>query len=396
MKNLSRSFLMNGVLAAALAACGGGSETKSPDASVKTPDAAPQPDAPPPDAARSCTAATFGAQDILDPGDASFIAWQAPLTTMPDGGPAALQFEFYAGSGLDPVTGMINLGAGSQNNYATCSACLRLITTDASGMLAKQFFQDGGTLNLTEDPFTTHKMVGTATDVSLVEVTIDSNTFQSTPVAGGVCLSLGTLTLNHDTVPNAWTCAKPAYKDGATCDCMCGIPDPDCAIAGAPVAGCTGAQVCDAGTSMCVAPVANDTCGTATPFMIGGTVNGTTVGATANYNAGLEATACTGFAQKGPEVVYSLTLTAGQAITVTLSNVFPATFDPSIALLGPGTAAMVCDGAAVTCAKGADAGVGGEGETFQFTATTAGTYFLVVDTFKATASGTFTLGVTSP
>lgn len=465
-------------------ACGddGGSNT-TPDAAI-------------PDAGRLCTAATIGAgQEIGDGADETGATWSGPLTVdVGTGGDAIINFEFYPGGSL---TGPIDLATGVNANYGTCTACIRVIALNAAGdAVAKTFFQDGGTMTLTENPLTSLKMIGTATDVTLVEVTVDRETFTSTLVPGGVCLSLGTIMLNADAVPADWTCPKAAFDDGTTCNCACGAHDPDCDVATAPVAGCTGTQTCSSddtcinvcnvlstppvgcpagacgynsatqdicytaaaavdpavlggtcasatpilcavvstvgtgvcdnfegddkgcrkacdatadctglevcagilGTSMkglCITPPLNDTCATAGVITIGTPVNGKTGGAAGNYNLGLEGATCTGAPQQGGDVAYQVVLTANQTITVTLSAV-SANFDPSVALLGPGTAAAVCTTAGVTCLKGADAGLDAAGETFTFTATTAGTYFLIVDTFYRNQGGSFTLNVTSP
>ncbi len=460
------------------AACGDDGPSNTPDAAV--------------DAGRSCTQTMLGGgQVISDNSDAMAVLWSGPLATdLGTGGDAIINFEFYSGI-ESSLTAPLNLATGNQGNYETCAACIRVVALNAAGdAVVKTFFQDGGTMTLTEDPFTNQKMLGTATDVSLVEVTIDENTFKSTLVPGGVCLSLGTITLNADAVPQAWTCAKTAFGDGTTCDCACGAHDPDCDIAAAPVAGCTGTQVCSAddtcinvcdvlstppvtcptgtcgfGTAtqdicytdatlvdpavlagtcatataflcavtntvatgvcdnfegddkicrkacdaapdcaagevcgaiigtkgLCITPPINDTCETAGVVVIGTPINGKTGGAIANYNLGLEGATCTNSTQAGADVAYQVVLTANQTITVTLSNV-SANFDPSVALLGPGTAA-VCNASPVVCLKGADAGLDAAGETFMFTATAAGTYFLIVDTFYRNQGGTFTLTV---
>ena len=145
---------------------------------------------------------------------------------------------------------------------------------------------------------------------------------------------------------------------------------------------------------LCIATPTNDTCETAQTITLGTPVNGSTGGATANYADGLQAATCTGFSQAGGDVAYRVSLTANQAITVTLSNVSPS-FDPSVSLVGPG-AASVCNATPIACVKGADAGGEAEGETFTFTATEAGTYYVIVDTFYRTQGGSFTLTVTSP
>ncbi|HEX6273107.1 MAG TPA: hypothetical protein VFZ53_08710 [Polyangiaceae bacterium] len=50
-------------------------------------------------------------------------------------------------------------------------------------------------------------------------------------------------------IPIGWVCSSRAYDDGRTCDCGCGIPDPDCA--NATVASC---DVCDRGCSAVACP----------------------------------------------------------------------------------------------------------------------------------------------
>ena len=243
----------------------------------------------------------------------------------------------------------------------------------------------------------TGHMTGTITNLALVEATIDPTTFTSTLVAGGKCLAVGNITLDHTMVPNAWTCAAAAYNDGTTCDCMCGIPDPDCGIAAAPITGCTTGQVCTA-AGMCATPPSNDTCQTATALTVGTPTTGTTVGAANNYSTGLDAATCTNVTQDGADVAYSVTLTAGTSYTFTLSNV-DATFDPSLSLVGPGLPAL-CDVSPIGCLVGADVNTEGMGETFQYTPTATGTYYVIVDSFYGAAegaeSGAFTVEVTTP
>ena len=449
-----------------------------------TPDAKVFSDAP----ASTCTALAIGPEDHDTTSDMTFQIWRGAVST-DLGGTSTAQFEFYSGIETS-LTGALDLSAGNQNNYATCAACIRVLVADSTGTVTKQFFQDGGTLNLTVDPLLSQHMTGTATDVSLIEVTVDPMTFTSTPVVGGTCLSLGaTITLDAGPVPLAWTCNQAGYNDGTTCDCGCAVHDPDCDLTAPPVAGCTAAQTCGsadvcvdtchvlaptmgcttgtcgfenatvdicytdpaavsavalgatcaagptfcgvnntiatgicdifagddekcrkacavagdcAGTEacapvvgtrgVCVTKPTNDTCQTAATITLGAAINGSTAGATKNYNLGLEAATCTGFAQPGADVAYKITLAANQTITATITNVTPD-FDPSISLLGPGTAAAVCDATTLTCTKGADAGVAGEGETFTATVATAGVYYIIVDSFSATQTGGYTLTV---
>jgi hypothetical protein len=269
-----------------------------------------------------------------------------------------------------------------------------LYSNDATGNLVHQYFQDGGTITLTQDPLTSNTLAGSFTGVTLVEVTVDPSTFMSTPVAGGTCLAIPDTTLSHNAVPNAYTCAANTFNDGTTCDCNCGtVIDPDCYIPAAPVTGCTG-QVCSAGA--CANAVANDKCQTAVALTVGTAKTGTTVGATSNYNLGLEGTACTGSAQPGGDVAYSVVLKSGTSYTFTLSGL-DANFDASLSLVGPG-AATVCDASPIVCLAGADAGLEGANETFQYTPTADGTYFVIVDSAypDAAEAGAFTVDVTTP
>ena len=382
------------LLMMSLVACGGGDKKATPDA-AKTVDAAPD--------ARTCgtlTAPGSTAIDILNNGatqQTPFIIWGGPGGDFGDGNMTTLQFEFYGGIETS-LQGTFDLSQGNQASYMTCAVCLHGYSLDAQGNPIKQFFQSGGSVTLTEDPFTNQHMVASFSNVTMQEVTIDPQTFASTPVAGGLCASYGSFTADHDKVPNAYTCAKATYADGTNCDCGCGgsganpAADPDCANGNATVAGCTTGQICYYNDTCETAPL-NDKCTAATPITIGTPVTGTTVNAANNYNSGLEGMTCDGISQAGPDVAYSVVLTANQAITVTLSGL-DTTYDGSVALVGPGTAATACDANPITlCVKGADAGTEGQNETFTYTATTAGTYYLIVDSFYPNEAGAFTLTV---
>jgi hypothetical protein len=345
------------------------------------------------DAARQCATATTGTLDFTEYDSESYIIWEAPLTsTIASGLTLTYQFEFYAG--IEPsLAGTFDLKAGNQANYSSCAICMHAVARDATGKIVKHFFQSAGTVTLTQDPFTTKHMIASFSDLELEEVTLASG-YVSTPVAGGECANLADFSADHDQVPNKWTCAHADYDTGTNCDCVCGLPDPDCSINAAPVVGCTTAEpACF--NDACVTPPTNDTCASATPIVIGTPVTGSTAGAQRNYSNGLQAATCTNFAQPGPDVVYSLDLTATQVITVTLSNT-AATYDGSIALVGPGAAA-ICDASPITtCVAGADTTFDGQTETFTYTATADGTYYIIVDSFGINEGGTFTLSVTAP
>lgn len=474
------------VTAGLLLACSSKNENKMPDAGGSGSGSG---------SGNNCTSLAVGAQERSASSNAMSALWRGAVSTdlgAPAGSTTDIQFEFYAG--IEPsLVGSFDLTAGNQNNYMTCATCVRVVTVDSMGMIVKQYFQDGGTLTLTADPLTSKHMTGMVTNLSLVEVTVDPMTFTSTPVVGGVCLSMGTLTLNAGPAPLAWTCAEAAYGDGATCDCACAAHDPDCDIAAAPVAGCASAQTCAANdtcvntchvlpTSMgcttgtcafkdatldicyadatlfstvalgatceagpafcgvastiakgicdrqgvddskcrnacavnadclgtelcqpivgtrglCVPKTTNDICVGAPLLTLGTAVTGTTAGSTNNYDKGLETAACTTYPQVGRDVAYSIQLTAGTAYTFAVSAVSPD-FDPSIALLGPGATSCSTTGptGASTCVKGADVGAAGAGETFAYTPTATGLYYVIVDSFYA-RTGSFSIKVTSP
>lgn len=104
--------------------------------------------------------------------------------------------ELY-GSGYDPAfngedTGTFDLTMNADDNYETCSRCL-LYFEDPTSAAGRIFFTQSGTLVI--DPSSTQldgTITATLTDVTLVEVTIDPDTFQSTPVPNGTCLHLAT------------------------------------------------------------------------------------------------------------------------------------------------------------------------------------------------------------
>jgi hypothetical protein len=343
--------------------------------------------------ARACGSLSSGMLDFIEYNPMGFISWGGPLTgDLGDGYKLLYQFEFYDNVEAN-LAGTFDLHAGNQSNYSTCAICVRAFALDNNDDVVKQYFQSAGSITLTEDPFTNRKLVGSLTGLQLEEVTVAQMTFVSTPVPGGKCADFPMYTVDRDRVPNAWTCTRSEYDNGTSCNCMCGVNDPDCAINMAPVAGCTTGQACF--NDACVTPPVNDTCATAIPLTIGTPAMGSTAGAGRNYNMGLETATCTDFTQPGPDVVYSVALTANQAITVTLSAL-AADYDGSIALVGPG-AATICDAMPITtCVAGADANFDGMNETFMYTAPTAGTYFIVVDSYSPAVGGTFTINVTSP
>ncbi len=91
----------------------------------------------------------------------------------------------------------------ANTNYKDCTQCVLIrqdIKADNSG-IDKVFFQHSGTLTLDDlKTDTAGKMIqgskGSLTSVRLVEVTVDSKTFESIPVAGGTCYDIETASWN--------------------------------------------------------------------------------------------------------------------------------------------------------------------------------------------------------
>lgn len=373
------------MLLGSVAACSGGSDNhnKTPDAFVIHDMAID---------GRACGTATGDMHDFGTFIEGSFISWSGKMTGIGGATPVDYSFEFY--DGIEPsLQGTFDLKAGNQANYSSCAVCVHAFVRDTQGKVIKHYFQSAGSITLSEDPFTNKHLIASVTGLQMEEVTVADQTFVSTPVPGGECASVADYTVDHDRVPNAWTCTHAEFDNAASCDCVCGTPDPDCWITTTPVVGCTTGEACF--RDACVTPPANDTCATATAITIGTPVTGTTAGAKRNYSAGLDASACTGSLQPGPDVVYTVDLAAAQQITVTLSGLEP-TYDGGVSLVGPGAAAL-CDAMPIaTCVAGADDKFAGQTETFTYTAVTAGTYFVIVDGYTPEDGGAYTLGVTSP
>ncbi len=104
----------------------------------------------------------------------------------------SLQFYIDASTVQTELTvGSIDLASDANDNYSTCTECALMFEDyDAEGgTIAKYYFQYDGTLDITEVKAGTLESKGTIT-ARLVEVTIESGTYLSTPVAGGACYEI--------------------------------------------------------------------------------------------------------------------------------------------------------------------------------------------------------------
>jgi hypothetical protein len=101
-----------------------------------------------------------------------------------DATPDLLVVELYGGIGpfANGITTQSITIAGDEANYATCAACVRIFTDTTQDSFADQYFASGGTMNLTSIRNTLEL---TLSNVTLQHVTIDPNTFESTPVGDG-------------------------------------------------------------------------------------------------------------------------------------------------------------------------------------------------------------------
>lgn len=159
--------------------------------------------------------------------------------------------QFYQLDGFS-TTGAIDLAsAGINDNYATCTECVLVYADidDEAQTQGKIYFQEAGTLNLSLDPYQLN-LSGSLEGLKLIEVTINGDTYESTPVANGSCIELvSAQTLSY----TGWTCDyATTYGTGGDCDCECGAAvDPDCQVASPTVAGCEAGETCG-GEGMCI------------------------------------------------------------------------------------------------------------------------------------------------
>lgn len=127
---------------------------------------------------------------------------------------------------IEDITGEVDLAAGDNASWLTCSTCLNLLEDFEEGVgSAKQYFQASGTADYgdTTAPFPTV----TFTDVTLVESEEDAEG-NLIPVDGGTCLHIAEMTVSRPPPPDTWTCDENIYDADDACDCDCGAADPDC------------------------------------------------------------------------------------------------------------------------------------------------------------------------
>jgi hypothetical protein len=180
------------------------------DASQPASDGPPPADAPPTPpgdggAGPCLAAADYGAAGLV-PGQAAYNDaadpaggehWYGPLNQ--DAKPDLATVELYSGAGAFQTgltTGTFQL-TGDELNYATCSLCVLVwanVTTQGSQMqAAQQYLATGGSVTLTA---VSGRITGTLSNVTFRHVTIDQQTWQSTPAADGCQTQIGSLSFD--------------------------------------------------------------------------------------------------------------------------------------------------------------------------------------------------------
>jgi hypothetical protein len=97
-----------------------------------------------------------------------------------------------------PDTGDFTLGIEDDSNLQTCQRCLQAKLWNFDGA-DRQFFADQGDLDIaaSSDPLN-GVLHASITGARLVEVTVDSDTAESTPVPGGYCIDLADTNVDVD------------------------------------------------------------------------------------------------------------------------------------------------------------------------------------------------------
>lgn len=137
-----------------------------------------------------------------------------------------LYLEFYQegnSNGFDVTEGTYDLGSEANSNYSTCTECVSVMSDyvedeEGSGSYEKRFFQKSG--SLTVEVIDANGEIKGTIAAKLIEVTINSETFESTPVEGGACFEIETAAFDSGIcIPQCD--GKQCGNDG--CGGSCGI-----------------------------------------------------------------------------------------------------------------------------------------------------------------------------
>jgi hypothetical protein len=133
-------------------------------------------------------------------------------------------------------------------------------------------------------------------------------------------------------------------------------------------------------------PPPNDQCSGALvlPCWIG-SVDGDLTEATNDYDPGIPGPSCTGYGAAGRDLTYKVDLDAGNIIHLVYTGY---NYDASFYIVTD------CGNASGSCVVGADGMLTGQPETIDWTCTTTGTYYIIVDAYGTDAGGTYTMSYT--
>lgn len=148
-----------------------------------------------------CTMLTTSMPPKVSDVNGPHLAWYTPSADNPSLSDV-LDILFY-GEPYVPAVGTYDLGSsGVNDNFQTCAQCVNYYerVDVSSSSFAHAYFQESGTMTITEtDPTSPNHSKGSLTNVKLIEVTIDFGTSKSTPVPGGACFFVPSVT--WDTMP---------------------------------------------------------------------------------------------------------------------------------------------------------------------------------------------------
>jgi hypothetical protein len=140
----------------------------------------------------------------------------------------SVTIEYRLAEGGGRLNGTITLGDGIQDDFVTCTHCVR--ATDSEG---RKYIATAGTLFLDNDSDQAHGYPqGALLDVTFSEALIQSGTRETTILPNGVCLYLSSQSVDIDPV-GTWTECPPEFREDQDCDCGCGELDSVCESASA-------------------------------------------------------------------------------------------------------------------------------------------------------------------
>ena len=173
--------------------------------------------------------------------NSDYSSYEGTTTTGDEALGDYFSLEFYKEdlSSQDALTvGTYDLATGLNANYSSCTECTLIfedLAEDGSAF-AKIYYQMEGTLEISEVKEGTLESKGTLT-AKVVEVTINSSTYESTPVEGGGCYEIET---SFDTICVPDCGGKICGDDG--CGGICGdgcADDEQCNEEGTECSKCT-------------------------------------------------------------------------------------------------------------------------------------------------------------